>query len=136
MSTPSAQTIVSKYHFPLEGAKGCLEKLRFQGWSKFVLKDAQLFVCVKINQKLVVTPESKQISKDVYSIHKRKESWEETFSILNGRGWFHKELRKLIAVGLAIVSQFFHWIKLEYIVYSKQTLSLYGYFQSKSDSGQ
>ena len=42
----------------------------------------------------------------------------------------------LIAVGLAIVSQFFHWIKLEYIVYSKQTLSLYGYFQSKSNSGQ
>ena len=59
MSTPSAQTIVSKYHFPLQGAKGCLEKLRFQGWSKFVLKDAQLFVCVKINQKLV-TPESKK----------------------------------------------------------------------------
>ena len=42
----------------------------------------------------------------------------------------------LIAVGLAIVSQLFHWAKLEYIVYSKQTLSLYGYFQSKSDSGQ
>ena len=45
-------------------------------------------------------------------------------------------LRVLIAVGLAIVSQVFHWIKLEYIVYGKQTLSLYGYFQSKSDSGQ
>ena len=42
----------------------------------------------------------------------------------------------LIAVELAIVSQLFHWAKLEYIVYSKQTLSLYGYFQSKSDSGQ
>ena len=98
MSTRSAQTIVSKYHFPLEGAKGCLEKLRFQGWSKFVLKDAQLFVCIKINQKHDVTPESKKISKDVYSIHKRQESWEETYSILNGRGWFHKGLRKLIAV--------------------------------------
>ena len=45
-------------------------------------------------------------------------------------------LGMLIAVGLAIVSQLFHWAKLEYIVYSKQTLSLYGYFQSKSDSGQ
>ena len=42
----------------------------------------------------------------------------------------------LIAVGLAIVSQFFHWIKLEYVVYGKQTLTLYGYFQSKSDLGQ
>ena len=63
MSTRSAQTIVSKYHFPLEGAKGCLEKLRFQGWSKFVLKDAQLFVCIKINQKHDVTPESKKLAR-------------------------------------------------------------------------
>ena len=42
----------------------------------------------------------------------------------------------LIAVELAIVSQLFHWTKLVYIFFcSKQTLSLYGYFQSKSDSG-
>ena len=42
----------------------------------------------------------------------------------------------LIAVELAIVSQLYHWTKLVYIFSSKQTLSLYGYFQSKSDSGQ
>ena len=42
----------------------------------------------------------------------------------------------LIAVELAIVSQLFHLTKLVYIFCSKQTLSLYGYFQSKSDSGQ
>ena len=40
------------------------------------------------------------------------------------------------AVELAIVSQLFHWTKILYIFCSKQTLSLYGYFQSKSDSGQ
>lgn len=39
-----------------------MEKLRFQGWGKFVLKDAQLFVCVKINQKLI-TSESKTSAK-------------------------------------------------------------------------
>ena len=40
------------------------------------------------------------------------------------------------AVELAIVSQLFHWTKILYIFCSKQTLSLYGYFQSKLDSGQ
>ena len=42
----------------------------------------------------------------------------------------------LLAVELSIVPQLCHWTKLVYIFCSKQTLSLYGYFQSKSDSGQ
>ena len=43
----------------------------------------------------------------------------------------------LIAVEFATVSQLCHCTELEYIFFfnSKQTLSLYGYFQSKSDSG-
>ena len=42
----------------------------------------------------------------------------------------------LLAVELSVVSQLCHWTKLVYIFCSKQTLNLYGYFQSKSDSGQ
>ena len=74
-----------------------MEKRRFQGWSKFVLKGEQLFLC-KDKLETSCHIRNQKISKDFYSMHKRQESWEETHSILNGRGWFHKGLKKLIAV--------------------------------------
>ena len=74
-----------------------MEKWRLQGWGKFVLKGKQLFLC-KDKLEIFCHIRKQKISKDFYSMHKRQESWEEMHSILNGRGWFHKGLRKLIAV--------------------------------------
>ena len=74
-----------------------MEKWRLQGWGKFVLKGKQLFLC-KDKLEIFCHIRKQKISKDFYSMHKRQESWEEIYTILNGRAWFHKGLRKLIAV--------------------------------------
>ena len=74
-----------------------MEKWRFQGWGKFVLMDVQLFLC-KDKPETSFHVRKQKISKDVYSLHRRQKSWEETYSILNGRGQFHKGLRKLTAI--------------------------------------
>ena len=96
MSTPSAQAIESKYHFPLEGPVAAWRNGDSRAGANFYLRMHSFFVC-KDKPETCHTRKQK-ISKDVYSLHKRQESWEEIYSILNGRGQFHKGLRKLTAV--------------------------------------
>ena len=62
MSTPSAQTIVSKYHFPLEGAMAAWRNGDSRAGANLYLKMHRFF-CVMINQNLLVTPEGKKLAK-------------------------------------------------------------------------
>ena len=97
MSTPSAQAIESKYHFPLEGPMAAWRNGNSRAGANFYLRMHSFFV-YKDKPETSCHTRKQKISKDVYSLHKRPESWEEIYSILNGRGQFHKGLRKLTAV--------------------------------------
>ena len=97
MSTPSAQTIVSKYHFPLEGAMAAWRNGYSRAGANLYLKMHSFILCNDKPEPCCHTRKQK-ISKDFYSLHQKQKPWEETYSILNGRGWFHKWLRKLTAV--------------------------------------
>lgn len=62
MSTPSAQTIVYKYHFPLEGAMAAWRNGDSRAGANLYLWMCSFF-CVKINQKLLFMSESKKLAK-------------------------------------------------------------------------
>ena len=97
MSIPSAQAIESKYHFPLEGAVAAWRNGDSRAGVNFYLRIHSFFV-YKDKPETSCHTRKQKIHKDVYGLHKRQESWEEIYFILNGRGQFHKGLKKLTAV--------------------------------------
>ena len=62
MSSPSAQTIVSKYHFPLEGAMPAWRNGDSRAGANLYLR-CPAFLSVTINQKLLVISESKKLAR-------------------------------------------------------------------------
>ena len=62
VNTPSAQTIVSKYHFPWEGAMAAWRNGDSRAGPSLYLK-MHSFFCVTVNQNLLMTPESEKLAK-------------------------------------------------------------------------
>ena len=91
MSTPCAQTIVYKYHFPLEGAKAAWRNGDSRAGANLYLWMSSFF-CVKINQKLLFMSESKKLAKMSTVYTKERSPGKKPFLSLMAEAGFTKGL--------------------------------------------